>query len=370
MKTTYIDIFKGLALFLLFALGILLSFELRGVLITLFIAFILSAGLRPLITDLEARGISRGVAIAITYLGVIVLSIILSIVVINIAVEQLKLFFDNIDAKILTAERFVNTSAPFLKDYIDFDTIRASVRDGNFDFRSLTSSQFYYSILENISFFGGQGISIVGKVFGGILSVFSTIMISLYMLTNKKSAYEDAIELTPTRYQKKLFPLFKKMEQSLGSWLVGQLSLMLIIGISTFILIMIPRLFDSSYPLVAYALVIAIIAGLLEGIPNLGPIFTTIITVFIALISGASVGVIIYIVIAFLALQQIEGIFFVPMVMKKAVDLNPILSIAGVLAGFELAGPIGALLAVPTIAILQIVIIEASDTWKRKELKS
>lgn len=370
MKTTSIDIFKGLALFLLFALSLVLSFELRGVLITLFIAFILSAGLRPLISNLETRGISRGVAIAVTYLGVIILSIILSVVIINIAIEQLRMFFTNIDAKILTAERFVNTSAPFLNDYIDFAALRDGVKNGNFDFKSLTSSQFYSSILENISFFGGQGISLVGKVFGGLLSVFSIIMISIYMLSNRKSAYEDVIELAPSKYQKKLFPVFKKMEQSLGAWLVGQLSLMLIIGLSTFILIMLPRLFDSSYPLVAYALVIAIIAGLLEGIPNLGPIFTTILTVFIALISGASIGVIIYIVIAFLALQQIEGIFFVPMVMKKAVDLNPILSIAGVLAGFELGGPIGALLAVPIIAMVQIVIIEVSDYWKRNDVKT
>jgi len=370
MKVNSIEIFKGLSLFLILVLGLLLSFELRGVLISLFIAFILSAGLRPVIAYLEKNGFSRGIAILVTYLTVIILSVILSVVIINIAVLQVKTFFTNIDAKIITAERFVNNSAPFLKDYIDFDALRDGFKNGNFDFKSLTSSQFYSRILENVSFFGGQGISIVGKLFGGILSIFSIIMISIYMLSNKKSAYEDVIELAPKRYQKRLYPIFKKMEQSLGAWLVGQISLMVIIGITTFVLIMLPRLFDSSYPLVNYAIIIAIIAGLLEGIPNLGPIFTTILTVFIALISGASIGVIIYIIIAFLALQQIEGIFFVPMVMKKAVDLNPILSIAGVLAGFELAGPLGALLAVPIIAMIQILIIEASDYWKRNDVKT
>ncbi len=360
------EIFKGLAFFLLLILGLILSFELRGVLISLFAAFILSAGLRPFIAYLEKRGMARGPAIAVTYLGGVAISIVLGLALINIAFIQVKSFVTNIDSKIATAESFVNNSAPFLKDYIDFNGIKEGIKNGNIDIKSLTSSQFFSRILENISFFGGQGISIVGKIFGGVLSIFSIIMISIYMLSNRKSAYEDIIELTPNKYQKTLFPVFKKIEQSLGAWLVGQLSLMLIIGFSTFVLIMLPRIFDSSYPLVSYALVIAIIAGLLEGVPNLGPIFTTILTVFIALISGASVGVVIYIVIAFLALQQIEGIFFVPMVMKKAVNLNPILSIAGVLAGFELAGPIGALLAVPIIAMVQILIIEFSNNWKQQ----
>jgi predicted PurR-regulated permease PerM len=367
MKIGSIEIFKGLSLFLFLGLAILLSFELRGVLISLFIAFILSAGLRPLIALLEEKGFSRGIAILVSYLFIALVAIILSVVVVNIAVVQLRSFFSNIDTKIATAETFVSSNLPFLKDYIDFNSIRESLKSGSIDFKSLSSSQFFSRILENISFFGGQGISIVGRVFGGLLSVFSIIMISIYMLSNRKSAYEDIIELTPNRYQKKLFPVFKKMEQSLGSWLVGQISLMFIIGFITAILIALPRLFDSNYPLISYVFIIAVIAGLFEGIPNLGPIFTTIITVLIALISGASLGVIIYIVVAFLLLQQIEGIFIVPMVMKKAVDINPILSIAGVLAGFELAGPLGALLAVPIIAMLQIIILELSAYWKERD---
>lgn len=359
-----LEIFKGLAFFFIFAVAMFLAFELRGVLISLFSAFILSAGLRPFIELLERKGLSRVFAITVTYLGGILVSIVLGLALVNVAFIQVKSFFANIDSKILTAETFVNTSTPFLKDYIDFNAIRDSLKNGNIDVKGLTSSQFFSGILANISFFGGQGISIVGKIFGGVLSIFSIIMISIYMLTNRKSAYEDVIELTPLKYQKRLFPVFKKIEQSLGAWLVGQISLMLIIGFLTFILIMLPRLFDPAYPLVGYALVIAIIAGILEGVPNLGPIFTTVVTVLIALISGAGIGVIVYIIIVFLALQQIEGIFIVPMVMKKAVNLNPILSIAGVLAGFELAGPIGALLAVPIIAMVQILILEFSDYWK------
>lgn len=367
MKLNYIDIFKGLSLFLFLGLALLLSFELRGIIISLFVAFIISAGLRPVIAFLETKGLSRGIAILVTYLTGLLLVGILSFVIFNVAVSQARFFFTNIDQKIETAQRFVQNNVPFLAEYIDFNAIEESVESGNIDIRSLTSSQLFSGLLENISLVGGQGIGIIGRLFGGILSLFSIIMISIYMLSNRRSAYEDIIELAPSRYQKRLFPLFKKFEQSLGSWLVGQISLMIIIGVASFFIVMLPRLFDPSYPLVAYALIIAIIAGLLEGIPNLGPIITTIVTVLIALISGASLGVVIYLVIAFMLLQQLEGIFIVPMVMQKAVDLNPILSIAGVLAGFQLGGPIAALLAVPVIVIIQTIVLELSLYWKERE---
>lgn len=363
------EIFKGLSLFLLLTLGLFLAFEIKGILISIFIAFIINAGLRPLINYLENKGFARGMAITLTYLTGLILTVILSFVIVNTAVNQARLFFTNFDQKIIAAERFVDTYIPFANDFINFEEVKAAT-SGNLNITAITSNQVISGLLENISFFGGQGIGIISRVFGGILSAFAIIMMSIYMLSNRKSAYEDVIELTPTKYQNKLMPIFKKMEASLGSWLAGQLALMFIIGFATFIIIVIPRFFDPSYTLINYVLIIAIIAGLLEGIPNLGPIITMILTVLIALISGAGIGILIYIIIAFILLQQLEGIFLVPMVMKRAVNLNPVLSIAGVLAGFQLGGPLGALLSVPIIAIIQIAVEEASYQWKKEEAQA
>lgn len=362
-----LEIFKGLGLFLLLTIGLYLAFEVRGVVISLFLAFILNAGLRPLINFLESKGFNRTLAIAITYLAGFALTIGLVFLVVNATVDQVKTFVTNIDSKVVSAERFVNNYVPFLNSYIDFDSIRGSVKGDGIDVSAISSSGVFSGLLENVSVIGGQGISIAAKIFGGLLSLFAIIMISIYMLSNRKSAYEDLIELLPKKRQKRILDVFKKIESSLGSWLVGQFSLMLMIGFLTFLIVSIPSLFDSTYPLLSYAFIIAVIAGILEGVPNLGPIITLVFAVFIALISGSSLGILIYIVISFFALQQIEGIFLVPAVMKRAVDLNPILSIAGVLAGFQLGGPLAALISVPVIAVVQIVIQELSAEWKKLE---
>lgn len=362
------EIFKGLSLFLLLVLGLYLAYEIKGIIISVLIAFIINAGLRPLINYLENRGFARGSAIALTYLAGLLITIILSVVIVNTAVNEVRLFFTNIDDKLLATERIVDNYAPFLNDYIDFEGLKEAATTGNsVNLSAITSNQLYSGILENLSFVGGQGIGIISKIFGGLLSAFAIIMMSIYMLTNRKSAYEDVVELTPKKYQNKLLPILKKMEASLGSWVVGQLALMFMIGFATFIIIILPRLIDPSYTVANYALIIAIIAGILEGVPNLGPIITMVLAILIALISGAGIGIIIYIVIAFILLQQLEGILLVPMVMKRAVNLNPILSIAGVLAGFQLGGPLGALLSVPIIAMAQIAVEEISQQWKKEE---
>lgn len=366
MKRSFsIDIFKGLTFFLLLCLGLFLAYQIKGIIIILFIAFIINAGLRPIIANLEKRKIKRPIAILLTYAIAIIAAAVLSFVIINTALVQIKSFLSNIDYKIATLETFVNQHAPFLKGVIDIEAIEKVFESG--DIESLTSNQFYSFILQGISAVGGQGIDIISKFAGGIVSLISVIIISIYMLASKRSSYEAIIELTPKKYQKKLFPIFKEIESRLGSWLVGLVVLSVIVGIGTYFIVALPALIDPNYSVIKYAFIIAVIAAALESIPNLGPAITMIITVFIALLSGASVGIIIYIIIAFLILQQIESIFFVPVVMKRAIDLNPILSVVGVLAGFELGGPIAALLAVPVIAITQIILFEISTYWKKNE---
>jgi predicted PurR-regulated permease PerM len=128
--------------------------------------------------------------------------------------------------------------------------------------------------------------------------------------------------------------------------------------------------FDTTYTLGKYALLIALIAGLLEAVPNIGPTITLIITLIIAIASGGSIPILIYIIIMFMLLQQIEALFLVPIVMKKAVNLHPIVSILGVLGGFSVAGVLGALLSMPVLSVFQIVFVEILKYYKDLENKN
>ncbi len=366
MKTTKVLLdFRTIIYTILFLLGLLLAWNLRGVILILFIAFILNAGLRPVVKYLESKKINRALSIFLTYLGIFIIFFILGFVIFSTAINQIKLFAGNIGQYSENLVNFINTT-PVLNELIDVKKLQAGLNDAA-ALSSLTSSQFFGGLVDTLNVVGTQGFSLVAKFLGGLLSFFLVIIISAYMISNKNNVYERVLQLLPEKYEKKLNPVFTKIELSLGSWLLGQTSLMFIIGFCSYLIVMAPVLFDPNYPLAKYALVIAIIAGILEGLPNLGPSITLVLTILIAILSGAGIPAIIYIVVMFILLQQIEALVIVPAIMKKAVDLHPILSIIGVIAGFELGGPIGALLSVPIIGALQIIVFEVSKEWRKSK---
>ncbi len=135
-----------------------------------------------------------------------------------------------------------------------------------------------------------------------------------------------------------------RIELKLGGWLRGQIILMLIIGISTYI--------GLTLLGVEYALALAVIAGILEIVPIIGPILSAIPALIVAFTVSpiAGFGVIgLYILI-----QQLENHLVVPKVMQKAVGFNPLVTIIVLMIGGNLLGLMGAILAIP----IAIVVIE------------
>ena len=120
----------------------------------------------------------------------------------------------------------------------------------------------------------------------------------------------------------------------------GQILLMLIIGVLTYI-----GLFFLD---VKYALTLALIAGLFELIPYVGPFIALIPAAILAFIQAPLLGLLV--VILYVVIQQLENYVIVPQVMKKTVGLNPIVIIIVMLIGAKLAGVIGIILSVPLTA--------------------
>jgi len=357
LRTLLIVILAGLSLFL--------AYELRTLLLSVFFAYIINAGLRPIVDRLESRRVKRGFAIAITYIVFFLIIFVLGFLVFSSAFTQFKSFFGDIDQKIINFANFIQINAPFLSHYIDLSNLNAENISGLFS--NLGSEGANATLLQLFNVVGNQGVSIISGVVNALFSFIVIIMISIYMLTQKDYVYKPLIKLLPAHLEKRLDPVLDKIEASLGAWLGGQLILMLSVGVITYVILIVPGLFDSAYPLSKYALVLAIIAGILEGIPNIGPIITMAVALVAAILSGAGVPVVLFILIAFILLQQLEGILIVPVVMRKALDLHPILSIIGAVAGLELGGPVGALLSIPIVATIQIVVLEVSKSYRLKK---
>ena len=139
------------------------------------------------------------------------------------------------------------------------------------------------------------------------------------------------------------------LERQIGGWVRGQVLLMLVIGTLTYICLSILQ--------IPYALPLAILAGLLEILPNIGPTIAAVPALIIAYAHGsflltAIVG------ITYILIQQIENNFIVPAVMKKAAGLNPLVTILVMIVGLRLGGFLGAFIAVPAFFFVKVLAAE------------
>lgn len=344
-----------------------LSYQLLGIILTFFVAFILFSSLKPVIDYLQRKKINRGVAIMLTYLVIIGLFVIIFYFIFSQSVSQVRSVFQDLKLNSDNLVKFVDTNLPFLSDDVRLriNDIETQFKGSTF-FQNLSTNEAFRSLLGSLSSVGNQGVRLVSNVIGGLFTVFMVLFLSIYMVAPRNDFYEGALKYFPKRHFNRANKVLDKIRVGLGSWLVGQIVLMFIIGIATYLIIAIPGLFIQNYELGRFAFLIAVIAGLLEAIPNIGPIITLIIAALFAVLVGSPGAIIVYLIVSFTILQQAEGLFLVPTVMKKAIELNPIVSILAVLAGFELTGsPMGALLAIPVVGVIQIIVLDILDNWKR-----
>lgn len=362
MKSTQVNINPKIIFFVILA-GFLLwiGSQILSVIAILFVAFILNAGLRPLVDRLESYRIPRVVSI----LGILLLTVaVLALISITIAQEffaQMGNLITQLPNIVNSTERVLREQLPGVANLIPFDVLRS-------DLGSLVTNPDVTNLL-NGTISGetfNNAVSFVARLFGGafnlLLNLVTLLMVTIYMLQRKARVQNGLIELLPASWRKSVNDVLVKVEASLGSWLVGQFVLMLAIGVAAYFLVVIPGWFDPNYRLDDFALPIALLAGLLELLPNLGPTLTLIFTCLLA--AGTSgLGTVIYIIISFTGMQTAENVLIVPTIMKKAVDLDPIVTILGIIAAFELGGVTAALLAVPVLACAQIVIHEIAKRY-------
>jgi predicted PurR-regulated permease PerM len=173
--------------------------------------------------------------------------------------------------------------------------------------------------------------------FGGFLSLILIFVISLYVSLDKNFP-EDLF--TFLKLKEEYFKTWRKVRRKISFWFLGQIILMIFIGFSTYI-------FLGLILKVKYSLLVSLIAGILEAIPILGPIATLIFASIIVFLENPSY--ILPTIIFFTLLQQLENHFLVPLVMKKALALNPLLIILGILIGAKIGGILGIIIIIPIL---------------------
>ena len=193
------------------------------------------------------------------------------------------------------------------------------------------------------------------KIFSFSLSIISNLLAFLFLLVMtfyfliEKGRLDRLIAKYFAGKDQRVVKTVREIENKLGFWARGQVLLCLNIGVLTYIALLLLG--------IPYALPLAILSGVMEAVPILGSLISTIPAVLIALTISPTQALLTG--LAFFAIQQVQNNFVIPQVMKVAIGLNPFVVLLAITTGGELLGITGALLAIPITATLQLIIREA-----------
>jgi predicted PurR-regulated permease PerM len=197
----------------------------------------------------------------------------------------------------------------------------------------------------------GQALAVVRiavGVLGGALNGLFILFLALYMTVDSERILRYLISFLPPARQAQAHDVAARIGDRLGGWLRGQIMLSAIIGGLTLIGLL---LLD-----VRYAVLLALIAAVGEAVPMVGPIVSAIPAVIIAFFQSPVKGVLT--IVLYIIVQQLENNLVVPKVMERAVSLHPLVVMLALLAGAELMGIAGTILAVPLVAALAVIVDE------------
>ncbi len=185
-------------------------------------------------------------------------------------------------------------------------------------------------------------ISYASSIFGGFISFIVVLVVSFY-LSLSRSALDDFLRsILPPQFEAYIHGVWLRAQKKMGRWLQAQILLSfimaLIVGLGLWILG------------VKYAFLVAVVVGVLEIVPYVGPIVAGGLATLLALSQSATLGL--WTLVFFIVAQQLEGHILVPLLIKKLVGLNPVAVILAILVGAKLGGILGILLAVPIAAVI------------------
>lgn len=214
------------------------------------------------------------------------------------------------------------------------------------------------ALTQQIQPIGESLVKVTVGIFSNILAVVTVLVFAFYFLMERRHADEILTSIFGLEVGKHMLVILRSIERRLGWWVRGQLLLMVAIGILSYIGLVILR--------IEYALPLAILAGLLEIVPMVGPIISAVPAVVVALSTSPFLAL--SVAALYIIVQQVENNLLVPVIMKKSVGFAPIVTIIILMAGGRLAGVVGAVLSIPIALVVQEII--SSVLFKQVTKKS
>lgn len=322
-------------------------FIIKDILAVLFISLIFSSAIDPWVDWLQKRKIPRGVSMIAIYILVFLIISLLVYLIIPPIIEQSVQLAKNFPA---IFEKIIS-GFNWLKKYSAANSVLETIKSN------------FGTISSNLQNAAGGVYSTISKFFGSIFTFFLVLVITFYMVVEENAIKKVVWSVAPARHQIYIMNLINRMQKKVGLWLRGQLILSFVIFALIYIGLSIINLITGK---MEYALVLALIAGLTEFVPYLGPILAAVPAVFLAFAQSPILAI--FVALLYYVVQITENNIIVPKVMQKVVGLNPIISIAALLIGFKIGGVVGAILSIPVTTAISVFIFDVFESKSEKEI--
>ncbi|HLZ21524.1 MAG TPA: AI-2E family transporter [Ktedonobacterales bacterium] len=320
-------------------IGLWLVIELRDLLLQVLIATILAAGIAPLTVRLTRIGIPRGVSVLLVYVLVILAMVGLGFLLVPPVVGEVQSLVAQAPH---FGARFVQSLNDLQRQFPFLPPLGPALQNQVKQLGNQAGAIF------------AQALNLIGValgVFGGLLTVLLTMLITFYLVVDGERVRAYLLSFLPASRHAQTYRVTDDIGTRMGSWLLGQIVLSTSIGLASFIALLIVG--------VPSALLLAVVAAVAELIPLVGPWIAAVPAVAVAFTQDPLKAL--FTIIAYVIIQQLESNLLAPRIMGRAVQLHPLAVILGLLAGASLFGIVGALVAVPVASAIAVVLEEVRN---------
>jgi predicted PurR-regulated permease PerM len=321
---------------LLGGLGVIVAYAIflgvrnaASILVLIFIALFVAIGLNPAVVRLRAWGLPRGLAVAIVSLTVIALLAGAVVALIPPLVTQTTQLVDNTPQYIESLQRN--------------ETVNELVQ--RYDVMAKVTSALNAGTVGNAL---GGVVGGAKLLFGTIFNTLTVLVLTIYFMASFDRLRETGYSLVPASRRVRVRLLTDEILSKVGAYMVGALAIAVLAGLSTWVLAMILHL--------PYPFALAVVVAVCDLIPQIGATLGAIIVSLIGLATSVTTGLIC--IAFFIVYQQVENYLIYPSVMRRSVKVSDVAAVVAALLGVALFGVVGALVAIPMVAGIQLILRE------------
>jgi predicted PurR-regulated permease PerM len=312
-----------------------LLYRFHQVLFILFIAVVIGTMLRPVVGWLQRRGLPGVAAVTLIFLALLILVIGFVLLLFPLILEQATSIIADVPGYYQSLRDWVGgLPGPLAGQLGELLPVTLSLPGAG----QPTGQELLDS--------AGQVLGYIGSASTVIFTAVVVLLLAYYWTLTGPRTIRSLLQPLPVARREVVSELVAAMETKVGAYVAGQGILMLAVG----------GLALVAYWIIGlpYILVLAVVAGLMEAVPIIGPLLGAIPAALVALSLGPDKFA--WVVVATLAIQQVENSLLVPRVMRRAVGVNPFVTLLALFSFSSLLGIAGALMAIPIAAMIQIVL--------------